>query len=111
MVTNGRAHDLRFVADDYVLQMGELEGEGDTLPDIDDLSSVPDPIKTEVEDNAIRFNVFRADTDRQDLVNNIAKKTPAQIKTYVQNNVTDLASAKILMAKILLLVGASGRDS
>lgn len=52
-----------------------------------------------------RIVEFEADSDFSDLLNKIKDATPAQIKTYVQNNVTDLASAKVLFAKILLVLG------
>lgn len=51
-----------------------------------------------------REQTFVADTDRQELLNQLLTATPAQIKNYVNNNVTDLASAKILLSKIILLL-------
>ena len=45
---------------------------------------------------------LRSDADAADFVNQVHGKTAAQVKNYVQNNVTDLASAKLLLAKILL---------
>jgi hypothetical protein len=42
-ITDGRAHDLRFVPDGYKLQPGELEGDGDQLPRIDAISETPAP--------------------------------------------------------------------
>lgn len=39
----GRAIDIRFVANDYVLKAGELEGVADVLPSIDSLSTAPVP--------------------------------------------------------------------
>lgn len=52
-----------------------------------------------------RQKALTDDADFKDLFNRIQTATPAQIKAYVQNNVTDLASAKLLMAKMLLLLG------
>ncbi len=46
----------------------------------------------------------QADTDYQDALARLKGATPAQIRTYVQNNVTDLASAKALLAKILIFL-------
>jgi hypothetical protein len=51
-----------------------------------------------------RQNTFYADIDIQDLLSKIQAATPAQIKTYVTNNVTDLASARVLLTKMLLLI-------
>lgn len=41
--TNGRAHDIRFVADDYAAKPGEIVTEGDTLPSVESLSDSVDP--------------------------------------------------------------------
>lgn len=46
-----------------------------------------------------------ADANYKDLVSKLKGATPAQIQTYVTNNVTDLPSAKVLLAKILLILG------
>ena len=110
-LTNGRASDLRFARDDYVLLPGELEGQtSDTLPTIDSLSSVSDPVVATEQASAARVAQFLADTDRQTLLANFLTATPAQIKTYVNNNVTDLASAKVLLQRILLLVAVIIRN-
>jgi hypothetical protein len=45
---------------------------------------------------------LNTDTDYLDFVSRLQGKTAAQVKTYVQNNVTDLASARLLLAKVLL---------
>ena len=47
---------------------------------------------------------FLADPDRMDILNQLRGKTPAQIKTYVQTNINTLTDAKLLLAKILLLL-------
>ena len=47
---------------------------------------------------------FAGDTNRQDIVSKLQGATPAQILNWVNTNVTDLTSAKLVMAKILLLV-------
>lgn len=63
-------------------------------------------VATAIQDNA----AVGADADFADLLTKLQSATPTQIKNYVQNNVTDLPSAKILLAKILLalslLIGA-----
>ena len=42
------------------------------------------------------------DSDAVDFMSRLQGKTAAQVKTYVQANVTDLASARLLLAKVLL---------
>jgi hypothetical protein len=54
----------------------------------------------------IRAETFNVDADRIEMLDRLRSATPAQIKTYVQNNVTDLASAKVVLAKILLILSA-----
>lgn len=44
------------------------------------------------------------DTNFTDLQSKLANATPAQVATYVNNNVTDLASAKVLLTKIILVL-------
>lgn len=44
------------------------------------------------------------DADRRDLLDRLQSATPAQIKTYVDNNVNNLAEAKALFKKILLIL-------
>jgi hypothetical protein len=63
------------------------------------------PTPTEVREAA-----FATDADRIDLLNKLLAATPAQIKAYVQNNVTDLASARVMMMKILLLLATAIRQ-
>lgn len=64
--------------------------------------------KTSME-NA-RTTAFNNDTDRQAFVAAVKNATPAQIKTYINNNVTDLASARTMLYRLTLLVAFSLRD-
>lgn len=57
-----------------------------------------------VATEAARENGIDGDADLADLINRLRAATADQIKNYVQNNVTDLPSAKILFAKILLIL-------
>ena len=50
----------------------------------------------------IREQSFIDDAARADLVSKLTDATPQQIKDYVTTNVTDLASARALLTKILL---------
>jgi hypothetical protein len=47
---------------------------------------------------------FVSDANRQDIVSKLQNATPTQILNWVNTNVTDLTSAKLVIAKILLLV-------
>jgi hypothetical protein len=53
---------------------------------------------------AARAVGLNSDSAYLDFVSQLQGKTAAQVKTYVQNNVTDLASAKLLLAKVLLYI-------
>jgi hypothetical protein len=74
-----------------------LPGEPPTDAEIDAALAVIDAEKA-------RLAEISSDVDLTDLQDRMRSATAAQIKTYVQNNVTDLASAKVLFAKILLLL-------
>lgn len=58
----------------------------------------------------LREAALVADADRQVLVAAIQDATPAQIKTFITNNVTDLASARLMLIKLALLVAKVIRD-
>lgn len=60
-------------------------------------------------EDATRVIGIRADAERAELLNRLKTATPAQIRTYVNNNVTDLASAKLMMARILVLIALDAR--
>lgn len=68
--------------------------------------NIPDPYVEDPEEAArkIRREAFDADTTRQELLAQLQASTPAQINTYVNNQVTDLASARTLLKKILLVI-------
>jgi len=52
----------------------------------------------------LRDEALIADTDRQAVFNQIRNATPAQIKNYVNTQVTDLASARVMLRNLTLLV-------
>lgn len=66
--------------------------------------NVPTRIRQADLTELLRPATIRRDPDAQDLLDRLSTATPAQVKAYVQANVTDLASAKLLLAKILLLL-------
>jgi predicted transcriptional regulator len=51
-----------------------------------------------------RVQGLNTDSAYLDFVSQLQGKTAAQVKNYVQNNVTDLNSAKTLLAKVLLYI-------
>jgi hypothetical protein len=51
-----------------------------------------------------KLDALEADADYQDIKERFLGASPAQLKTYVQNNVIDLASAKTLLVKVLLYI-------
>jgi hypothetical protein len=76
-----------------------------------DGSPIPDPyVAPPPTADEIRAGQFNADVDRQDIVTQVKNATPTQIKNYINNNVTDLASARVMLIKIALLVAKTIRD-
>lgn len=57
-----------------------------------------------------RVVAIRSDSGRADLLNRLKTATASEIKTYVANTVADLASARTLIAKILLLIALDARN-
>lgn len=69
------------------------------------VKNTPPPPPTPEEQAAIdRINTFKADSTRQQLIDQLKTATPDQIKTYINNNVTDLASAKQMLIRLALAV-------
>jgi hypothetical protein len=77
----------------------------------DEGSPIPDPyVAPAPTGDEVRSAQFNSDTDRQDIVTAAANATPQQIKNYINNNVTDLASAKVMLIKLALLVSKTIRN-
>jgi hypothetical protein len=53
---------------------------------------------------------IRTDAGRIDLLQRLRSATPAQVGAYVDNNVTDLAGARALLKKILLLIALQAEN-
>lgn len=68
--------------------------------------NAPDPYVEPPEQVAARTRraAFDADATRTDLLDKLRNSTPAQISTYVDTNVTNLADARALFKKILLVM-------
>ena len=78
-----------------------------------DAGGMPDPIDPAYASQAAELASKQADraAARADaLVTALASKTPAQIDTYIVNNVTDLASAKTVLRALAQVVGVLARD-
>lgn len=73
-------------------------------PIVTDPPPTPPRTADEVRDEALLMDV-----DRQAIVAALRDATPAQIKTYVNNNVTDLASARVMLRNLALLVALAIR--
>lgn len=56
-----------------------------------------------------RVQAFTADASRIDLLQRLKTATPAQVRTWVGNNVTSLAEARTLLANILVLIALDHR--
>ncbi len=67
--------------------------------------NTPEPyVPRPLTEDEIRDEALLADPDRQAIMTAIRDATPAQIKTYINNNVTDLASARAMLRNLALLV-------
>jgi hypothetical protein len=81
---------------------------GDTLADLEWLDAGSPPTEAEISAEVARLaaldSAWATDVDRLDIISKLKGASPTQIKNYVQNNVTDLASAKTLLSKVLLLL-------
>jgi hypothetical protein len=68
--------------------------------------NVADPyvVDPSIAIRAARKATFDADATRADLIAKLTSSTPAQISTYVDNNVTNLAEARAMFKKILLVL-------
>lgn len=61
-------------------------------------------------DQAARLSAIRNDAGRVSLIERLKAATPAQIDTYVENNVTTLAQARNMFKTILKLIALDARD-
>lgn len=68
----------------------------------------PDPYVEPPEETARRQRkaAFDADATRADLLSRLALASPAQISSYVDANMTNLAEARALVKKMLLVMAA-----
>jgi hypothetical protein len=79
------------------------------------LVAIDSDIRNDVPNPAVvagqqRQDAFRADAGRGDLLTRLLTATPAQIDTYVDNNVTTIAQARTLFKAILKLIALDARS-
>lgn len=108
-ITAGFAHDLRYEEEGYALKIGELSivGSG-TLPP---LESLHDPLAVQEKEDAeaaerLRLQNLREDALAVELLDRLRTATPTQISSYVDTDVTDLASARMMLKRIILVMAA-----
>jgi hypothetical protein len=81
---------------------------GDDLSGLVWLDAGSPPTEAEINAEVARLaaldSSWATDTDRLDIISKLKGASPTQIKNYVANNVSDLASAKTLLSKALLLL-------
>ena len=58
----------------------------------------------------LREAAFLADTTRAEMVDKLKNATPDQIKTYITNNVTNLAEARTMLIRLALAVALLVRN-
>lgn len=111
-VTDGIASDVRHEPEDYALQPGEqgLAGFGE-LPS---LQAVSDPAAWAARESAAdaeeaRVSTIRAAQEVQDMIAQLRVATPATINDWVNAQVTDVASARTMFKRILLVLAALTR--
>lgn len=62
-----------------------------------------------MSDSPARRNAIAAETDRIDIVTRLNTATPAQINAWIDNNVTDLASARAVLKAIIKAIALDFR--
>lgn len=100
---NGQANNLRFETDNYILKLDEHTVTGDELPEIDTLHSVE--YKTAQAQKELLREAETIEVYEDNLLKQLKNLTPQQAADWVQNNVTDLATAKTVlkvMAKVIV---------
>jgi hypothetical protein len=71
---------------------------------------LPIDLTPEESSEQARKTAIVSDPLRANLLNAVKTATNAQISNYVDNNVTDLASARTMFKRILLLISLDQRD-
>lgn len=82
--------------------------QGDNLAGLTWMDPSTPPTEAEIGAEVARLaaldSSWATDPDRLDIVSKLKGASPTQIKNYVQNTVIDLASARTLLGKVLLVL-------
>lgn len=112
-MTDGFAHDLRYEEVGYVLEVREIKYADDSseLPSLEDLH---DPVAMQTKKNAeaaeqLRLKNIEFDVGAAELLDRLCTLTVTQINTYIDNNVTDLASARTMFKRVVLVLALVAR--
>lgn len=73
-------------------------------PTLQEYTAAVAAVEAEEANEATRDAAMVADVDRAAMVQQLRTATPAQIKAYINNNVTNLAEAKTMLARLALAV-------
>ena len=74
-----------------------------------EVQAFPAPTPEEAAEESRREG-FRGDEARRALLERLQTATPGQIDGWVDSNVTNLASAKVVLAGILKVIALDGRE-
>lgn len=66
-------------------------------------------LQTEASAEASRVNSIRTDSGRIDLLNRLKTATPAQIDSWIDTNVTNIASARTVLKAIVKAIALDAR--
>ena len=91
---------------EYLARTGEDFDVDPDLPEIPPLTQ--EELDAIAAENA-RRDAVKADVDAAALIAQLSTATPAQINTFVNNQVNDLADARLMFKRILLVLSIMGR--
>lgn len=80
-----------------------------TRPSDSEIETAKTNVQNAITAEAARVATFTSDIDRADILNRLKTATASQIKSYINTNVTDLASAKLMLSRILVLIALDVR--
>lgn len=83
----------------------EEEAQADLDKAADDAAQIPIVAATQ------RKATFKSDANYQTMLAQLKQATPAQVQTYITNNVTDLASARAMLVKFALVLALVANGS
>jgi hypothetical protein len=107
-LTDGFVSDLRYEDNSYVLRASEVK-HADGFGTLPPLESMHDPVAVQLKEDAeeaerLRLANLKGDALAVEMLDRLRTATPTQISTYVDNNVLDIASARTMLKRILLVL-------